>query len=68
MRTLLSMSCCCCCRGWRNLAVDQGMQGMEMEMEEVQAVHRDADDGQAQTAGWPAEQERQLRRRRDDVK
>jgi hypothetical protein len=27
--SLLSMSCCCC-RGWRNLAVDQEMQGMEM--------------------------------------
>jgi hypothetical protein len=21
---------CCCCRGWRNLTVDQEMQGMEM--------------------------------------
>jgi hypothetical protein len=28
-------------------------------MEEVQAIHRDADDGQAQTAGWPAEPELQ---------
>jgi hypothetical protein len=45
MRTLLSMSCCSC-RGWRNLAVDQGMQ-----MEEVQAIHWDADDGQARAAG-----------------
>jgi hypothetical protein len=43
-RTLPSMSCCSC-RGWRNLDVDKEMQGMEME--EVQPVHRDADDGQA---------------------
>jgi uncharacterized membrane protein YgcG len=56
MHTLLSMSCCSC-RGWRNHAVDQGMQGMEME--EVQAVHWDADDGQARSAGWQAEQELQ---------
>jgi hypothetical protein len=28
---------CCSCRGWRNLAVDEEMQGMEME--EVQPVH-----------------------------
>jgi hypothetical protein len=35
-RILPSMSYCSC-RGWRNLTVDHGMQGMEME--EVQPIH-----------------------------
>jgi predicted esterase len=74
--TLPSMSCCSC-RGWRNLTVDQGMQGMEME--EVQPVHRDADEGQARAARaqcrfsrdkkqWIEELERRRQKREAAVK